>query len=818
MAVRAEDLDMGSELEVMPTFTPEEEVTEDSVIRRMPDGSIEVIPLEMLEAMEAEALHKVAPEAWNENLASKLDPNQRMQIADELIEYMETDERSRAMHMSRMADALTLMGLTDIPTGDVPFDGAATVTHPLIAEACTQFQARAIEELFPAGGPIKAVVIGKKTEEREEQAHRVETFMNYQLTEEDEDHFWNKDQMLFYLPLAGSAFMKAHIDPISGMAVSRFVKSEDFIVPYHAKSLRAAPRYCHRYPMWSNDVRRAQVAGTFIEDARLVATPALVRDDTHIQSRRESMEDIADDRTPTQHYDDTVYQIIEYHIDYCMPWDDEDGIAPPYIVTVEKESREVLAVRRNWKHDDETLRKRLWFAHYKYLPGLGFYGIGVLHTIGSLAKAASGSMRALLDAAAFSNFQGGFKAKSGASISGEMRLVPGEWRDVDASFEELSKMFYTPPFKEPSPALAKMLEVMIGEGRRFLTTTEMQVGDGNNTGPVGTTLALIEQSGKVFSAIHKRCHKAAREEFRMLGELNHEFAKQERYPYEVEGDESEILREDFDGRVDIIPVSDPNIWSSTQRIAQSQAVLELINQDPQLYGEEQRRTAHRRILSALRVPEPDEILPETTKARLDPVTENQNFLFGKPARAYYEQDHDAHMAVHMNFVQRMAGMAPELVEMIEPALRAHMAEHTAMKYRQEIEQELGMPLFPYDPHGQITEAELPSDVENMLSAAVAQRMAPPPPPPEEEKPDDEDEKDARIIADLERKAAEAEADAAMKADSFEADQRRKQQAFEAEQARKDEMAAREARRRRLAAGEREKPTGKPPGKKPSGKR
>lgn len=808
MAAREQAIagDYESSMEPMGTFQPIEQQTDDNLIIQNPDGTITVLPLH--EGGDLGPLTHENPEDWNENLAEHLDPQERMRIADELIELLEIDEQARSAHFRRMKDALVLMGLTDLPGSDTPFEGAATVTHPLIAEAATQFQARAIEEMFPAGGPVKATVIGKKTPEREAQAERVEEYMNFRLTEGDGDYFWHKDQMLFYLPLSGSAFMKAHIDPITGMAVSRFVKSEDLVVPYNAASLKSAPRYCHVYPMWLNDVRRAQLSGVYIEDARLTASPSPAHDMNHVEGRRQDLDDLADDRHPIQHSDDVVYQMGEYHIDMHMPWDDEEDIAPPYIIVFEKESREVLSVRRNWNAESVTKEKRLWFAHYKYLPGLGFYGFGVLHTLGSLAKAATGSMRAILDAAAFSNFQGGFKAK-GASISGDVRLTPGVWEDVDASFEDLAKMFYTPPFKEPSPALGKMLEVMINEGRRFLTTTENQVGDASNRGPVGTTLALIEQGGKVFSAIHKRCHVAAREEYRMLAELTYEFQVEDEYPYEIEGADRSVMREDFDGRVDILPVSDPNIWSSTQRIAQAQAVVELIGSDPQLYGEDERREAHRRILRALRVPDVDVLLPDRSKRRLDPVSENQNFLYGKPARAFYDQDHDAHIAVHMNFLQRMAATADELVQMIQGPMQAHLAEHMAMKYRQEIEQELGMPLPPHDPHEGDAE-ELPPDVEAMLSVAVAQRMAPPPEPQQEEERPDEDPEDAKTIAALERQAAEHETKTALGQQAFEAEQLRKQQAFEAEERRRDEAVARERRRkqamRQLGEGDGSKST------------
>jgi hypothetical protein len=336
----------------LPTFTETEQTTDKNIIRHNDDGTISVIPKgEIAEYSDIDHF-EATPEGWNDNLAEELSPQERIAIADELIEYYEIDEQVREEHFDRLTDGLRLMGLTDEPASDVPFKGAATVQHPLIAEATTQFQARAIEEFFPPSGPVKSYIMGEATEEKVEQGERLADYMNYQLTEADEEYYWSTDQMLFYLPLSGSAFKKVYIDPITGMTTSRFVTAEDFIVPYHARTLATAPRYCHKYEMPENDVFRAQEAGSFIEDARLVPTPQILVDKNTSFSRYD-LEDVADDRSPQQHYDDTIYTILEYHIDYRMPWDEDEDISPPYIITVEAESREILAVRRNWVHDDE---------------------------------------------------------------------------------------------------------------------------------------------------------------------------------------------------------------------------------------------------------------------------------------------------------------------------------------------------------------------------------------------------------------------------------------------------------------------------------
>ena len=798
MAVARDDL--LSTMKPLPTFTAAEQVTDKNIIYHNDDGTITVVPKDEIGDYGDISHDDIPPEGWNDNLAEELSPTERIAIADELIEFYEIDEQVREEHFERIRDGLRLLGLSEVPASDVPFDGAATVEHPLIAEAMTQFQARAIEEFFPPTGPVKPYIMGEATDEKVQQGERLADYMNYQLTEADDEYYWSTDQMLFYLPMSGSAFKKVYIDPITGMTTARFVTAEDFIVPYHARSLRNAPRYCHKYEMPENDVYRAQEAGSFIEDARLLPTPQILVDKNTSFSRYD-MEDVADDRSPQQHYDDTIYTILEYHIDYRMPWDDESDIAPPYIVTVEAESREVLAVRRNWKHDDPLMQKRLWFTHYKYLPGLGFYGFGLLHIIGSLAKAVSGGIRALLDSAAVANLQGGFKSKE-AKVAGEIRFTPGEWIDVDMSADELEKAFFNLPVKEPSTALANLVATLAEEGRRYATTTENMVGEASNQGPVGTTLALIEQGSKVFSGVHKRMHVSARQEFKMMATLNYEFMDTEEYPYEVQGEERTILKQDFDGRVDIIPVSDPNIWSNTQRIAQNQAVMELVGLDPELYPRKIRKMVHRRMLEALRVPDAELIMPEEKDSPLDPVSENMSFMIGAGAQAYPNQDHEAHIAVHTNFAMQQAAENPDLVAQLEPMIQAHIMEHRAYLYRQQIEQQLGIQL-PYfdlaDPEGM---EDLPEDLERLISQAVAKRLQPPPPPaptPEEqaeqeERQREEDERDAEVIAKIQRGMLESKAKIDREDEESEAEQKRKDKESEKEQRRKDKESQAEVRR------------------------
>lgn len=801
MAASREDL--LSTLSPMPSFDPSEQRTDRNIIRYNDDGSISVTPIDEWE--EADHINHAdeTPEGWNDNLAEKLNPQDRMAIADELIEFYEIDLEVRQKHFQRMKDGLELMGMTEIPDSSVPFEGAAKVTHPLIGEAVVQFNARAIEEFFPPTGPVKAYIAGEATDKKRQQGERLSDYMNYQLTEDDEDYFADTDQMLFVLPLAGSTFKKVYPDPITGMTTSRFVGAEDFIIPYHARSLRSATRYCHRYEMSGNDVKRAQVKGTFLDDARLLPTPPINLDRGMTDlSAVNAIDDLADDRTPTAHEDDQNYRFLEYHVDMAMPWDDEDEIAPPYIVTLEIESREVVAIRRNWKHGDDTMQKRIWFVHFKYLPGLGFYGFGLLHVIGSLAKAVSGAIRALLDSAAFANMQGGFKSKEGAKMVGECRLVPGVWQDVRMSADDLQKAFFTPPFREPSTALAELTKTLVEEGRRFATTTENMVGDASNQGPVGTTLALIEQGSKVFSGIHKRMHVSARHEFKLIATMNYEFMAVDEYPYEVQGESRSVLKQDFDGRVDVIPVSDPNIWSNVQRIAQSQGVLQLMQSDPEIYPRKSRVIAHRNMLKAMRAPDVDEMLPEPKDEALDPVTENMGFLVGSGTRAFPTQEHAAHIAVHMHFAQTQATENPELYKNIDPVVQAHVMEHRAYLYRQEVEQDLGIPLPYHDLGDPDMQEDLPPDVERQVSVAVARRLRPPPQPgptPEEQQAADEarqkdDEQDALLIGKLERMRAEADAKLRQQDDEHAAEERRKKSSFDAEERRRDRESRAEIRR------------------------
>lgn len=698
------------------------------------------------------------------NIMDDLDEREQNELADQIIEWVDVDIESRKDWEGRMEQAMELMGLNNIPGDELPFDGASAVTHPLIGEAVVQFQSRAIEEVFPSEGPVKVKIVGESTMEKVEQADRVKNHMNYQILDQDRSYFWQVDSMLFYLPLGGSAFKKTYFDHVSQMVVSRFVKSPDFIVPYIATDLASSPRYTHRMFKNKSEMKKMFASG-FWEGIDLPDVIPFAADSSG--DREREFQDEADDRTADVHPTDSVYTVYECHVDLELESDEHYGYdAPlPYIVTVERETRKILSMRRNWKENDPLFIKRMWFTHYKYLPGLGFYGFGLLHMIGSVAEAASATLRALLDSAAFANMQGGFVSNDAKLKPGDNHITPGVYREVNMSAEELARAFYTPPFKEPSQALAKLFEFLTDAGKSFSSSTEVMTGDASNTGPVGTTIALIEQGSKPFSAIHRRLHMAAAEEFKLRAELNYEFLP-DQYPYKVEDAESVVMRNDYDGRVDVIPISDPNIFSSTQRIAQGQALIELSDSHPDLYN---KMECHERFLKAIRIPDPEGVLQKAQPpVREDPIQENMKMLQGQGAKAFMDQDHGAHVTVHMNFVN---GLQPEAIEIMLPIMQAHLAEHYAMKYFNEMNAAMGGQLPP--PGSFSPEQPLDPQMEMQIAQGAAQVPQ------------------IQIMEPGESMDPEAEA--------FEADQARLDEAHNREQERKDLMAMADIERQELAA-------------------
>jgi hypothetical protein len=581
-----------------------------------------------------------------------------------------------------------------------PWQGASGVFHPVLTEAVVRFQAQAMGELFPASGPCRTKIMGKMTPEKLDQADRIQTEMNYLLTEEMTEYRDETEQMLFKLPLAGSAFKKVYYDPIMERPASMFVPAEDFVASYGASDLMTCPRYTHIMKKTSNEILELQVAGFY----RDVDLPDPEPDFSDIQEKYDEL-----DGESAVIEDDDRHTILEMHVTMNMPeeFDDPDGIARPYIVTIDKSSREILSIRRNWYEDDRKKKKRAHFVHYKYLPGLGFYGTGLIHLIGGLAKSATSILRQLIDAGTLSNLPAGLKAR-GMRIKGDdSPLMPGEFRDVDVPGGAIRDSITFIPYKEPSSVLYSLLGNIVEEGRRIGSVADIQVGDMNAQAPVGTTLALMERSMKVMSGVQARMHAAMKKELRLLSSIIRDYMPSE-YAYEMDGDFDR--QKDFDSRVDVIPVSDPNAATMSQRIMQYQAALQLSQQAPQLYD---LGKLHRQMLEVLGIQDAGDIikLPEDIKPS-DPVTENMMLLKQEPVKAFKYQDHEAHIAVHMAAMQdpkmrEMVGQSP-FAQAIGQAMAAHITEHVAFQYRREIEKMLGVEMPNED-------QPLPEDVEVQIS-------------------------------------------------------------------------------------------------------
>jgi hypothetical protein len=720
---------------------------------------------------------------FDANLALAMDDTDLDQLAQDVIERFDWDEESRIDWYEREAEGIRLLGVSANVEGGANFDGAAEVVHPMLMEAVLQFQARALSELWPPQGPAKTIVLGTVTPEREQQAKRVQDYINYAYTFKMKDAFNVTDKLLFRLPLSGSCFTKLYYCPLRQQVVRKLIKPGDFVVPYHCDDLDEAARYTHVLRMTHHEVKKLMASGFYLETE--LRDP--VDEDTLTDTTLRDEIDAADSRDSSSYADDDDQRhiILEQSCYLNLPgFDDPDGIESPYIVHVEKEQQKVLAIYRNWKEADPLKEPRRYITHFQFLPGLGFYGYGLYHIMSGLARSSTGALRALLDAAHFANLPGGFRSRD-ARVKGKDTVVsPGEWREVEATSEELSKTFFPLPYKEPSPVLFNLLGLMDELGRRLGGATEVLVGDAKSNGPVGTTLALIEQGLKVMSGIHMRLHRAQAQELQLFSDLTHEYLPAEGYDYAIPGQEQYAMAEDFDPNViDVVPVSDPNVVSSTQRIAQAQAVLDLSMQQPGMYDA---RAVHLNMLQAMRVQNPEQFIPpEKEPPRLDPVSENSALLTGQPVKVFEDQDHSSHLTVHGILMQRI----PQLDSVgakgsskraeIENSVLSHMAEHLAAQVRIDFGNammQMGV---------QLPNQEMPPEMENqvaMAAAAAAQSLTPEPGPDpaaveaaakasmqEEAARADMRRKDAMSAADLERKNALATAEISRKAAQQEAD-------------------------------------------------
>ena len=643
------------------------------------------------------------------NLAEYIEDNELQALASELVEDFVADRQSRKDWARSYVKGLDLLGMR-IEERTQPWAGAAGVFHPVLTEAVVRFQAQAMSELFPASGPVRTKVMGKKDQDKIDQAQRVETEMNYLLTEEMSEYRDETEQMLFRLPLAGSAFKKVYYDPIMERPCAMFVPAEDFVVSYGAADLATAPRYTHVMKKTPNEIAELQFNGFYLD----IDLPAPEADYSDIQEKYDEI----DGETAVLE-DDDRHTILEVHADLLMPepFEDPDGLARPYVVTIDKSSLTILSIRRNWYEEDIKKRKRAHFVHYRYLPGLGFYGTGLIHLIGGLAKSATSILRQLIDAGTLSNLPAGLKAR-GLRIKGDdSPLMPGEFRDVDVPGGAIRDSIAFLPYKEPSSVLYQLLGNIVEEGRRIGSVADVQVGNLNPQAPVGTTLALMERSMKVMSGVQARLHAALKNELRILAKIVKDYMPAE-YVYDMEGDFSR--QKDFDSRVDVIPVSDPNASTMAQRVVQYQAAMQLAQQAPNLYN---MGKLHRQMLEVLGIKDAEEIikLPDDIKPA-DPVTENMAILKQEPVKAFKYQDHEAHIAVHMAAMQdpklqEIVGQSP-FAGAIQASMAAHITEHVAFQYRKEIEKNLGVSM-PDE------EKPLPEDVEieiSRLSAQAAEKL------------------------------------------------------------------------------------------------
>jgi len=608
------------------------------------------------------------------NLAEEMPERELGRIAGELLGEFDANKAGRQDWEDAYANGLELLGF-NYEERTQPFRGASGVTHPLLAEAATQFQAQAFNELLPASGPVRTAIMGSETREKQAQAQRVRHFMNYYITNVMEDYTPDMDQMLFYLPLAGSTFKKVYYDETLGRAVSKFIPAEHLIVPYETADLDTCPNITQVVRMSLNDLRKKQVAGFYLD---VPVIPA--------QAEMDSVGDEIDriDGTSATQidYDCTI---LECHVDLDLEGYEEldddgepTGIKVPYVVTISQDNGQVLAIRRNYREDDELKRKIQYFVHYKFLPGFGFYGLGLIHTIGGLSRTATAALRQLIDAGTLSNLPAGFKARGLRIRDDDDPLQPGEFRDVDAPGGAIRDSLMPLPFKGPDQTLFNLLGFVVQAGQRFATITDMKVGDGNQQAAVGTTIAMLEQGSRVMSAVHKRLHNAMRIEFRILARVMSESLPQE-YPYSVEGADATVMRKDFDDRVDIIPVSDPNVFSQAQRIALAQTKLQLAGAAPEMHNMYE---VYRDMYDALGVRDVDRIMrriPDDEPTPKDPAQENIDAMDMIPLKAFEGQEHQAHIMAHMVFGSTpMVGGMPA----IAMALQKHIMEHVRIAARE----------------------------------------------------------------------------------------------------------------------------------------
>ena len=671
------------------------------------------------------AVNQPGGEGHGDNLAELLPDDVLGKLGSELSENYATYKAARSDWEDSYTKGLDLLGFKyENPTQ--PFQGASGATHPVLAEAVTQFQAQAYKELLPATGPVNTRVIGLANRQKEDQSVRVKEFMNYQLMDVMKEYEPEFDQMLFYLPLSGSAFKKVYYDELLGRAVSKFVPADDILVPYTATSISDSEAVIHVIKMSENDLRKKQVAGFYVD----IELQPGYNEETEVEKKERELEGVKRTR------DEDIFTILEIHTDLDLEgFEDKDstgeetGIRLPYIVTLELGSREILSIRRNYAAEDPLKKKQEYFVHFKFLPGMGFYGFGLIHMIGGLSRTATTALRQLLDAGTLSNLPSGFKQR-GIRVRDEAQSIqPGEFRDVDAPGGNIKDAFMPLPFKEPSATLLQLMGTVVAAGQRFASIADMQVGDGNQQAAVGTTIALLERGSRVMSAIHKRLYVAMKSEFNLLAGVFKTYLPKE-YPYDVVGGQRNIMVADFDDKVDIIPVADPNIFSQSQRISLAQTELQLAQSNPQMHNLYE---AYRHMYEAIGVKNIDAILPPPVEpSPVDPATENILSMSNKPFQAFKGQDHQAHITTHLNFMaSNVARNSPVVMASLEKNIFEHISlmaqEQLEVEFRDEIQQLMQMqqmaqqnPQMQQDPQFQQQVMQMSMALESRKAKLIAE--------------------------------------------------------------------------------------------------
>jgi len=692
-------------------FLPEEEIkelrrespvleTEGEVVQFSPtdDGGVEV---EFGDAeMEADLLI-IAEQDHYANLAEFLEEDDLVEIGNAVIDNYEADKESREEWEQAFENGLDLLGLKLQETTE-PFDGACTAVHPLLIESAVKFQSRASQELFPPAGPVRSQVIGANTVAREEQAQRVKQFMNYQLTQQMPEYFDEFERMLFHLPLIGSAFKKIYFNQVKNRPVSEFVPVDHFYVSYYATDLRTAERYTHVIYRSPNDFKKDVVSGMYLDTD--IGEPSA----PEVTSMNQKIDNIMG-ITPSLE-EDPQYVLLEQHcnLDLPEPYGDPSGVALPYVVTVDLTSKQVLSIKRNYNPEDPTRERILHFTHYKYVPGFAFYGLGLIHFLGNLTMTATTAMRSLVDAGQFANLPGGFKARGVRLVGDNEPISPGEFKEVESTGIDLTKAIVPLPYKEPSNTLLQMLQFVVQAGQKFADSTENVIKDSANYGPVGTTMALLDASSKFATAIHKRMHKSQKDEFDILARINFE-SLPPAYPYEVVGGDQQVFKGDFDGRIDIIPVSDPNIPSSAHRLAMGQMAIQLASQTPP--GTFNMPALFREVLTAANFPNLDEVLPPEQKPEArDPLADIMAASKGQPIAAFPGQNHDAHIQFKSAFLKDPGNGANPMMQQIVPILNANIRDHMLMKYQEQI-------------GGMVTGVATDEQTSDMVMAEAAEAVA-----------------------------------------------------------------------------------------------